>query len=57
MAIGIFFAGAMALGVFFIGLKAGYNVNLFGYLESVVRYCNYSPLSTRYETRSARRQE
>jgi ABC-type Mn2+/Zn2+ transport system permease subunit len=28
MAIGIFFAGAMALGVFFIGLKAGYNVDL-----------------------------
>lgn len=36
-AIGVFFASAMALGVLFIGLKAGYNVNLFGYLESVVR--------------------
>jgi len=31
-AIGIFFASAMALGVLFIGLKAGYNVDLFGYL-------------------------
>ncbi len=31
-AIGIFFAGTMALGVLFIGLKAGYNVDLFGYL-------------------------
>jgi ABC-type Mn2+/Zn2+ transport system permease subunit len=31
-AIGIFFASAMALGVFFIGLKEGYNVDLFGYL-------------------------
>lgn len=31
-AIGIFFATAMALGVLFIGLSAGYNVDLFGYL-------------------------
>lgn len=31
-AIGIFFASAMALGVLFIGLKEGYNVDLFGYL-------------------------
>jgi ABC-type Mn2+/Zn2+ transport system permease subunit len=31
-AIGIFFAGTMALGVLFIGLKEGYNVDLFGYL-------------------------
>ena len=31
-AIGIFFASSMALGVLFIGLKAGYNVDLFGYL-------------------------
>jgi ABC-type Mn2+/Zn2+ transport system permease subunit len=31
-AIGIFFAGTMALGVLFIGLREGYNVDLFGYL-------------------------
>ena len=31
-AIGIFFAGTMALGVLFIGLRTGYNVDLFGYL-------------------------
>lgn len=31
-AIGIFFASAMALGVLFIGLREGYNVDLFGYL-------------------------
>lgn len=31
-AIGIFFASAMALGVVFIGLREGYNVDLFGYL-------------------------
>ena len=31
-AIGIFFAVTMALGVVFIGLKEGYNVDLFGYL-------------------------
>jgi len=31
-AIGIFFAGTMALGVLFIGLSRGYNVDLFGYL-------------------------
>lgn len=31
-AIGIFFASTMALGVLFIGLKEGYNVDLFGYL-------------------------
>ena len=31
-AIGIFFASTMALGVLFIGLREGYNVDLFGYL-------------------------
>jgi len=31
-AIGIFFAGTMALGVLFVGLSTGYNVDLFGYL-------------------------
>lgn len=32
VAIGIFFASTMALGVIFIGLSTGYNVDLFGYL-------------------------
>jgi zinc transport system permease protein len=32
MAIGIFFAATMALGILFIGLMEGYNVDLFGYL-------------------------
>lgn len=32
IAIGIFFAGTMALGILFIGLMRGYNVDLFGYL-------------------------
>jgi ABC-type Mn2+/Zn2+ transport system permease subunit len=31
-AIGIFFASTMALGILFIGLMHGYNVDLFGYL-------------------------
>jgi ABC-type Mn2+/Zn2+ transport system permease subunit len=31
-AIGIFFASTMALGILFIGLMRGYNVDLFGYL-------------------------
>ena len=31
-AIGIFFASTMALGILFIGLFKGYNVDLFGYL-------------------------
>lgn len=31
-AIGIFFATTMALGILFIGLMRGYNVDLFGYL-------------------------
>jgi len=31
-AIGIFFASTMALGILFIGLMQGYNVDLFGYL-------------------------
>lgn len=31
-AIGIFFAATMALGILFIGLMKGYNVDLFGYL-------------------------
>lgn len=31
-AIGIFFAGTMALGILFIGLMGEYNVDLFGYL-------------------------
>jgi len=31
-AIGIFFAATMALGILFIGLMRGYNVDLFGYL-------------------------
>ncbi|MFC1563009.1 metal ABC transporter permease [candidate division KSB1 bacterium] len=31
-AIGIFFASTMALGILFIGLIRGYNVDLFGYL-------------------------
>lgn len=31
-AIGIFFAATMALGILFIGLMHGYNVDLFGYL-------------------------
>jgi len=31
-AIGIFFAATMALGILFIGLMQGYNVDLFGYL-------------------------
>lgn len=31
-AIGIFFAASMALGILFIGLMRGYNVDLFGYL-------------------------
>jgi len=31
-AIGIFFASTMALGILFIGLMKGYNVDLFGYL-------------------------
>lgn len=31
-AIGIFFAATMALGILFIGLMEGYNVDLFGYL-------------------------
>jgi ABC-type Mn2+/Zn2+ transport system permease subunit len=31
-AIGIFFASSMALGILFIGLMRGYNVDLFGYL-------------------------
>jgi ABC-type Mn2+/Zn2+ transport system permease subunit len=30
--IGIFFVSTMALGILLIGLKAGYNVDLFGYL-------------------------
>jgi ABC-type Mn2+/Zn2+ transport system permease subunit len=32
VAIGIFYAAAMALGILFIGLSTGYNVDLFGYL-------------------------
>ena len=31
-AIGVFFASSMALGILFIGLMHGYNVDLFGYL-------------------------
>jgi len=31
-AIGVFFAATMALGILFIGLMRGYNVDLFGYL-------------------------
>ena len=31
-AIGVFFASTMALGILFIGLMRGYNVDLFGYL-------------------------
>lgn len=31
-AIGVFFAATMALGILFIGLMHGYNVDLFGYL-------------------------
>lgn len=31
-AIGIFFAGTMALGILFVGLTRGYTVDLFGYL-------------------------
>ena len=31
-AIGVFFASAMALGILFIGVMHGYNVDLFGYL-------------------------
>lgn len=31
-AIGVFFASSMALGILFIGLMQGYNVDLFGYL-------------------------
>jgi ABC-type Mn2+/Zn2+ transport system permease subunit len=31
-AIGIFFASTMALGILFIGLMQGYNIDLFGYL-------------------------
>jgi ABC-type Mn2+/Zn2+ transport system permease subunit len=31
-AIGIFFASSMALGILFIGMMHGYNVDLFGYL-------------------------
>ncbi|HLE28759.1 MAG TPA: metal ABC transporter permease [Anaerolineales bacterium] len=31
-AVGIFFASTMALGILFIGLMQGYNVDLFGYL-------------------------
>ncbi|RKY83650.1 metal ABC transporter permease [candidate division KSB1 bacterium] len=31
-AVGIFFASTMALGILFIGLMKGYNVDLFGYL-------------------------
>jgi ABC-type Mn2+/Zn2+ transport system permease subunit len=31
-AVGIFFASTMALGILFIGLMRGYNVDLFGYL-------------------------
>jgi ABC-type Mn2+/Zn2+ transport system permease subunit len=31
-AIGVFFASTMALGILFIGLMQGYNVDLFGYL-------------------------
>ncbi len=31
-AIGIFFASTMALGVIFVGISRGYNVDLFGYL-------------------------
>jgi ABC-type Mn2+/Zn2+ transport system permease subunit len=31
-AVGVFFASTMALGILFIGLMQGYNVDLFGYL-------------------------
>ncbi len=31
-AIGVFFAATMALGILFIGLQEGYNVDVFGYL-------------------------
>lgn len=31
-AIGVFFAATMALGILFIGLQEGYNVDIFGYL-------------------------
>ena len=31
-AVGIFFTSTMALGILLIGLKKGYNIDLFGYL-------------------------
>lgn len=41
-AIGIFFASTMALGVLFVGLGRGYNVDLFGYLfGSILSVSNF----------------
>jgi ABC-type Mn2+/Zn2+ transport system permease subunit len=44
-AIGIAFASTMALGALFIGLKEGYNVDLFGYLFGSILAVSESPLA------------